>query len=189
MTDDGSQEEQNPGLPKSAVKNDIQSTAIVPVSHREATKLARVNSGELPSNRGLFWCMTCGFNDESGASKHPKGLTLDFDEEEMAALNGDPYNHSGPCPVCNKDTLVDMLMMGGEEFSIRAKAKETRKQEYSEAADIFLDKVQGKVGEMLGGVMPGSTLSDPTPTQDGPSRENLPDADDVNLDSMKPRKG
>jgi hypothetical protein len=38
--------------------------------------------------------------------------------------------------------------------------------------------------------MPGSTLGDPSPPpSSGPSREHLPEADDVDLSNMKPRKG
>lgn len=182
-------EPQDTGLPENAVKSDIRSTAIVPASHKEATKLARIASGELPANRGLFWCMTCGFVDESGVSKYPKGLTLDFDQDELEALGGDPYAHSGPCPVCHKETLVDMVMMGGAEFSIRGQASKNRKQEYGEAADVFIGKLKDSVGSiMTGGVVPGSTFSEPNPTA-GPSREHLPDADDVDVSKMKPREG
>jgi len=169
------------------VQPDIRSTAIVPTSHREAKSLARVVSGELPPNRGLFWCMTCGFN-ESGVSKFPRGLTLDFDDDEMMALEGDPYNHQGPCPVCSAQTLVDMAMMSGSDFSIRGQASANRKKEYGEAADVFIEKVKENVGSMFTGVVPGSTLTDPSPT-DGPSRDHLPEADDVDLSGMKPRKG
>jgi len=166
---------------------DIRSTAIVPASHKEAKTLARVVSGELPSNRGLYWCMTCGFN-QGGVSKFPRGLTLDFDEDELAALDGDPYSHQGPCPVCNALTLVNMAMMSGSDFSIRGQASANRKKEYGEAADVFFEKAKENIGSMFTGVMPGSTLTDPSPT-DGPSRDHLPEADDVDLSGMKPRKG
>lgn len=166
-----------------------RSTALVPVSHREAVNLARVISGDLPPNRGLFWCMTCGF-EKDGASKFPKGLTLHFDEDELAALSGDPYSHQGPCPVCNAQTLVDYAMMSGDHFSIRGQASVNRKKEYGEAADVFFEKAGEKLGAIMGGVMPGSTLNDPSPPpSSGPSRDHLPEADDVDLSDMKPRKG
>jgi hypothetical protein len=165
------------------------STAIVPSTHREAVKLARVISGDLPRNRGLFWCMTCGLK-EGEVCKYPRGLTLDFDDDEMAALDGDPYNHQGPCPICGSQTLVSMEMMGGSDFSIRGKASANRRKEYGEAADVFFEKAQEKIGGMFAGVVPGSTLSDPNPsTPSGPSRDDLPDAADVDLSELKPRKG
>jgi len=181
-------DERNTGLPESAVKSDIQSTAIVPASHKEATQLARVVSGELPPNRGLFWCMTCGFND-GGASKYPRGLTIEFDKEELEAMGGDPYGYQGPCPVCNSLTLVDMAMMGGGDFSIRGQASANRKKEYGEAADVFFEKAGEKLGAIMGGVILGSTLGDPSPTPSGPSRDHLPEADDIDLSGMKPREG
>lgn len=167
---------------------DIRSTAIVPASHKEATRLARVVSGDLPPNRGLFWCMTCGFN-EGGVSKYPRGLTIEFDDEELKALDGDPYSYQGPCPVCTSLTLVDMAMMGGDHFSIRGQASANRKKEYGEAADVFFEKAGEKLGAIMGGVMPGSTLNDPSPPPSGPSRDHLPEADDVDISDLKPRKG
>lgn len=170
------------------------STAIVPSTHREAVKLARVISGDLPNNRGLFWCMTCGLKD-GDVCKYPRGLTLDFDEDEMQALDGDPYNHQGPCPICGSQTLVSMDMMGGSDFSIRGKASANRRKEYGEAADVFINKVQQRIGDVFvgGGPVPGSTLDEPTGTgQKTPvptGRENLPDASDVDLGDMKPRQG
>lgn len=172
------------------IKPDVPtSTAIVPSTHREAVKLARVISGDLPNNRGLFWCMTCGLKD-GDVCKYPRGLTLDFDEDEMQALDGDPYNHQGPCPICGSQTLVSMDMMGGSDFSIRGKASANRRKEYGEAADVFFEKAQEKIGGMLAGVVPGSTLSDPNPAPaGGPSRDDLPDANDVDLSDLKPRRG
>jgi hypothetical protein len=164
-------------------------TAIVPASHKEAAQLARIVGGELPSNRGVFWCMTCGFSKDGESSKYPRGLTLDFDDDEMKALDGDPYSHQGPCPVCNKDTLVNYAMMGGEHFSVRGRASENRRKEYSEAADVFFEKARENIGSVLTGVVPGSALSDPSPPSSGPSRDNLPDAGDVDLSDLNARKG
>lgn len=162
------------------------STAIVPSSHKEATSLARVVSGDLPPNRGLFWCMTCGFN-QGETCKYPRGLTVEFDEDEMLAFGGDPYAYQGPCPVCDKMTLVDMVMMGGDHFSVRGQASANRKKEYGEAADVFFEKAQEKIGGMMSGAMTGSPAA--SAPQDGPSRDHLPDAADVDLSDMKPRNG
>lgn len=165
---------------------DVQSTALAPLSSKEATALARAMGGDLPPNRGVFWCLTCGFKDANGKRKHERGLTMEFDEEEMLALEGDPYAYKGPCPVCHSNTLVDFASMGGSDFSIRGRAGENRQREYGQAADIFLDKVTDRIGGMMGGAVAAST--DGASPQSTTTRDDLPDANDIDLGNLKPRK-
>lgn len=146
----------------------------------QARAIVRRMSGDEEPDRCRFHCVMCGWNG-----------TLHFDADEIAAL-GDVRSYGGPCQGCSSMTLQPYDTIAGGAFkSIHEMASNNRKKEYSEAADVFIDKVSGRVGDMFGGAMPGSTLSpDPGgPAPNGPSRDHLPEADDVDLSGMKPRKG
>lgn len=164
------------------LKPDIQTgTALAVTNPQDARALVRRMSGEEPHDRCRFHCVMCGWNG-----------TLHFDPDEVAALGDDVRSYGGPCQGCQSMTLQPHDTIAGGAFkSIHEMASANKKKEYSEAADVFIDKVQGRVGEMFTGVIPGSTLSDPTPASEpnGPSRDHLPEADDVDLSDMKPRKG
>jgi hypothetical protein len=145
----------------------------------EARALARRMAGEPEHDRCRFACVMCGWDK-----------TLHFDEDECAALGGDIRSYGGPCQGCNSMTLQpwDTIEHGAFK-SIHEMVSTNRKKEYGEAADVFIEKVKANVGNMMSGVVPGSTLDpDPAPSA-GPSRDHLPDADGVDLSEMKPRKG
>lgn len=172
-------ESQDTGLPEEAVKSDVPKGAALAISTpNEAKALVRRMSGDDMPDRCRFHCVMCGWNG-----------TLHFDADEIAAL-GDVRSYGGPCQGCNSMTLQPHDMIAGGAFkSIHEMASNSRKKEFGEAADVFIEKVQERVGTMFtGGAMPGSTLSDPAPSG-GPSRDHLPEADDVDLSDMKPRKG
>jgi hypothetical protein len=145
----------------------------------EARAIVRRLSDEPTPDRCRFHCVMCGWNG-----------TLHFDADEITAL-GDVRSYGGPCQGCNSMTLQPHDTIAGGAFkSIHEMASNNRKKEFGEAADVFIEKVKENVGSMFtGGAVPGSTLSDPSPAPSGPSRDHLPEADDVDLSDMKPRKG
>lgn len=129
--------------------------------------------------------MSCGFAedpDDPSRVKYPKGLTLKFDEEEMAALGDDLSNYTGPCPVCNFMTLVPMSKFTGS--SIQQMARENRQAEYKEQAKAFVDVVKE---EITGG---GSIFdgAPPDPTAPPGQHDDLPDADKIDETKLDPRK-
>jgi hypothetical protein len=163
------------------LKPDVPQGSVLAIRNPEdARALVRRLSDEPTPDRCRFHCVMCGWNG-----------TLHFEPDEVAAL-GDVSTYGGPCQGCQSMTLQPHDAIAGGAFkSIHEMASNNRKKEYSEAADVFIDKVSGRVGDMMTGVMPGSTLS-PDPGQmpsAGPSRDHLPDAGDVDLSNMKPRKG
>ena len=82
--------------------------------------------------------------------------------------------------------------LGGDEFRpIAQRAKENRRAEYNEAADVFIDKAGERIGAIMGGMVPNSILD---PVQDQKhavpgKRDDLPDAGDVDMSDLPPRKG
>jgi hypothetical protein len=174
-------DEEDTGLPVEVWKSDVpKGSSLAIATPNDAKALVRRMSGEDEPDRCRFHCVMCGWNG-----------TLHFDADEIAAL-GDVREYTGPCQKCNSQTLQPHDQIANGAFkSIHEMASTNRKKEFGEAADVFIEKVQSRVGDMFGGVaMPGSTLGqDPAPPSSGPSREHLPEADDVDLTNMKPRKG
>lgn len=166
---------------------DVRSTAIVPRSADEAKALARRISGDIPPNQGVFWCLTCGFRD-GNVTKYPKGLTLDFDREELDALGGDPYGYNGPCPICNMMTLVGLHTIASDDFrTVHDRASANRKRDIIEATDVVLDKVQERVGGIFAGGLAGAAAAQSSGDRPPGQRDDLPDAGDVDLSGVKPR--
>jgi hypothetical protein len=165
-------------------RSDVPETGTSIVKHDEARALAKKIAGEELPNECHFHCITCGWSK-----------TLQFEEDEIEALGGDITGYGGPCPECSAMTLVPRAsLMGDDVGSVYQQAKANRRAEFSEQADVFIDKVQ----ERVGAVMAGSTLEprpeevhDPANVHDPrpPSQreEDYPDADDVDTDDMKPR--
>lgn len=138
-------------------KSDVPETGTAIVKDPgEARRLARRMAGE-DEKRCLFNCVTCGWEK-----------TLEFDDDEIAALNGSVRNYSGPCPQCNSMTLIPKDEMFGGEKSILELAKQNRRAEYEEAADVFLDKAAAKIGEVLVGGVPGGAPPAASPTPSAP---------------------
>lgn len=170
---------------------DVQETALVVRGKDEARALARRMAGESIPDECWFHCVTCGWNN-----------TLKFDKDEIEALGGDVTSYGGPCPTempslktgtmgCGSMTLVPRDSMIGDDFrSIRQRAKENRKEEYSDAADAFIDKVQERAGAVIASAMTGAPgqapPEKPAEASDAvPGREDLPDAGDVDLSRLK----
>jgi hypothetical protein len=160
-------------------KND----ALVVSTPAAAQALARRIAGGAPPNEATFWCMTCGFN-----GKYPRGMTLQFDDDEMAGLGGDPYKWADhqPCPECDSMTLVPWDALGDKSFTIKGAAKESRQQEYREQAEVQAEVFGKKIAEvMVGSVLDGG-MKDPTDQTDD-ERENYPDASEVDTSDLKAR--
>jgi hypothetical protein len=160
------------------LRPDVPTTNAIVKTGADANALARKIAGKLPPDELRFACVMCGWDK-----------TLKFEPDELVALGGDITNYCGPCPECDSMTLVPRDAIMGDDFtSASERARESRKEEYSEAADVFIDKVK----EEVGGIMSGSTLAQPPEEQDdlgdkGGERPDLPSADNVDPGGLKPR--
>lgn len=163
-------------------------TAIVK-SSEEARSLALKIAGEELPDECRFHCITCGWSK-----------TLKFDDGELEALGGDITAYGGPCPECDSMTLVPYASLLGKDIeTVYQRAKKKRHEEYREQAevqaDVLIDRVAGKVGDMMAA---GSVL-DPTPEEEfdpkdihDPSaahRDDLPSAEEVGDEELTPRSG
>jgi hypothetical protein len=151
--------DRDPNDPWSDWKSDVPETAgsAIVKDPGEARRLARRMAGQ-DEKRCLFNCVTCGWEK-----------TLEFEDDEIAALNGSVRNYSGPCVQCGAMTLIPKDEMFGGEKSILELATQNRRVEYEEAADVFLDKAAQKIGEVMGmGGAPAATGEKPTPSPSAP---------------------
>jgi hypothetical protein len=152
-------------------------TAIVR-SEKEARAAIERIAGK-PRNEEVYWCMGCGFVEDANnpsSVKHPSGLTLRFDEDEIEALQGDLGNYTGPCPVCKYMTLVPYDRMAGGR-TIDGLAREQKKEEWKGQANAIADVFEER---LVGSIFEGSMRD--------PSEPDLPDADDVDVSGMKARQ-
>ena len=157
---------------------DVPTTGAIVRTAKGAQALARRIVGDDP-NRCRFYCVSCGWDN-----------TYEFTEDEIEALGGDvtTYAQLNKCPGCDAMTMVPHSSLLGDDFKpVRQRAKESRREEYSEAADVLIDKVKAEVG----GIMGGSTFTKPPEEQPPPfgepPRDDLPDAGDISGDDIKPR--
>lgn len=167
-----------PGVPD--FRPDVPGTAIALKSREDAARLALRLAGEEVPDECRFVCIQCGWDK-----------TLRFEKDEIAAL-GDVRSYVGPCGGCGMEMLRPYDALGGAEFRpIAQRAKDNRKAEYSEASEVFLDKMTDRFTSVMGGMMPNSTLDasqDHKHTVPG-QRGDLPKSDDVDLSDLKPRRG
>jgi len=74
------------------IYDDVPRTAMVVRGKEEAkAALVRLRGDQVP-NECLFCCIMCGWEK-----------TVRFDEDELAAMDGNVENYSGPCPGFAKD--------------------------------------------------------------------------------------
>jgi hypothetical protein len=179
MADD----DQNSGF-KPDVPAGPGTSLVVSTPAEKRAYLARL-SGELPPNECRYLCRNCG-----------QDKTLQFADDEMdllASMSQTILDYSGPCWNCNTQMLVPYdTIQDGSFKSIQDMAKDNKKRDYTEASEVFLDKLQSRVGDMLTGGMPGAApvQTDGATAPGKPSsRDNFPDAADVDLSDLKPRKG
>jgi hypothetical protein len=168
-------------------KPDVPETGVSIVKHEEARALARRIAGEEAPNECRFHCITCGWNE-----------TLQFKEEEILALGGDITAYSAPCPDCNAMTMVPYASLMGEDVAtVYQKAKANRLAEVEEQAEANAGALVNRIKGEMSGIMGGSAFS-PTPEEEHDpanvhdprpvhEREDLPSADSVNIDDLKPR--
>lgn len=163
--------------------------AIVVSTPAQASALARRIAGGAPPDEATFWCMTCGFLDEStGVVKYPRGLTYKFDDDELQGLGGDPYKWSdhNPCPMCNSMTLVPWDALGDKSFSIQGSAKEERRREYKEQAEVQAEVFGKKIVQVMAGSVLDGAMKDPADEVDDDDND-YPDASEVDTSDMKAR--
>jgi len=167
-----------------SVRPDVPTTNAIVTTSKEAIDLASKIAGKSPPDEMRFSCVMCGWD-----------RTVKFAPDEIEALGGDISNYNGPCPThdngCGSMTLVPRNKLMGDDFkSVADRARESRREEVSEASEVFI----GKLKEEIGSVMAGSTLS-PSPEEQvpeeppghGPPRDDLPDVDDVDSADLEPR--
>ncbi len=156
-------------------------SAIVKTTDR-AQALARKMAGELPPNECRFHCITCGWSK-----------TLQFEEDEIEALGGDITGYGGPCPECSSMTLVPYArLMGGDIKTINERARETRREEFKEQADVFVDRIKEEVAAVTTGTIFDGAPKEPTAEETAggttTTRDEYPDADDVDTSDLRPRE-
>jgi hypothetical protein len=162
--------------------SDVPASNAIVHSRDEARSLALKIAGEELPDECLFSCITCGWKS-----------TLKFDESEIAALDNDITSYSGPCPTCNSMTLVPHASLFGRDVqTIYERAKKNRLEEHQESANVLVDTLEKRVLGAIGGTLkpepeeefdPGN-VHDPRPPG---QRDDLPDADGIDLDGLKPR--
>lgn len=148
---------------------DVPRSAIVVHTPQEARALARKISGARLNNELEFHCITCGW-----------GGTLQFDADDMEALQGDIRAYSGPCGTCGSQTLVPKDSLFGSSFrSIDEQVRENKESDWRGQARVLVDTVKQ---EMLAGSLfdgAGASVDD----------SDLPSADDIGIEGMKPFGG
>lgn len=156
------------------VHEDVPTTALAPVTRQQTVALARNIAGDMPPNKCLFHCMSCG-----------DSKTLEFEPDEMEALGDDVRSYGGPCWKCGYMTLVPKGELFSNQKSIDQMAREKRAMEYREQADVLVTRVKEEFIGAVGGMAPPPP-EDPESAAP-PGAENLPDADTVSVDDLKAR--
>jgi len=154
------------------------STALAKLVPGGGKTLARRTAGQLPPDEMRFHCSNCGENK-----------TLKFEKDEIEALNGDISEYTGPCWGCGTMMLMPYDSLWGSEFpSMHERAREAKRQETKEMVHDVVEAVTDKVGGMIPGMgkQPAAAPAEDAPTG-APDRSDLPAADDVNVDELKPR--
>lgn len=175
------------------VRPDVDARASAIVKSEDAAKQALARMTGKPDNEETYWCMGCGFQTEPDNPRkiaYPSGLTLQFEPDEIAALDGDLTNYTGPCPCCNCMTLVPKSKFGGE--TIVGTSRKQVEAEQRQAAKVFIDEAKQQIanGSIFSGSM--APAADAADAEAGHPPEgyggDLPDAGDVNESDLKPRK-
>jgi hypothetical protein len=141
----------------------VQAAPLAVVHTRaNAQALVLALSGVIPTNQCRFICMNCSWTG-----------TFEFDSDEMAALDGDPRNHrlcigdkerpdGKGKDGCHRETLMPYDSVEHGAFrSIQDMSSDNKKKDYGDAADVFIDKVQGRLGDIITGGMAGMANASP----------------------------
>jgi len=172
------------------VRPDVTGGSALVATDREAGAAIARMTGK-PRNEETYWCMGCGFVEDQNnptSVKYPKGVTLHFDEEEIEALGGDLSSYTGPCPVCKYMTLVPMSKFGGG--TIQGDAMEQKKKDWDGQARAIVDTVKNEIagGSIFDGSMGAAADAADREAGHAPPTDDLPDADAVNDEDLKPRE-
>ena len=145
--------------------NPATGAALAELEAARPAMLARL-SGTLPANQMRYACIGCGWDK-----------TLEFDEEEARALEGDLTQYKGPCPKCGGQTLLpyEALVDGAE---VEKYADAAIRPDYREMgagiADGVLDRLESRVlGRQVAARDPIDTLPEGSREQetDGETEE------------------
>lgn len=138
MTDDKPFDPIVPGTDSSGFLADSPASTAIVTTNKEAQALARSLFGEHPG-RMRYVCIACGWDK-----------TLEFSDEEKAALGGDLAEYSGPCGKCNCMTLTPHggILAG---TNIEEMAGKNFYKQVDDASDLVLDKIEKRVTDFMGG--------------------------------------
>lgn len=158
----------------------VPGTALAVSSRAEAMALARRMAGDAIPNEMRFRCITCGWDK-----------TLQFDDDEILALNNDISQYGGPCGDCGSMTLVPFGSLFGADFKpILERDKEQRHKEYKEQAVV---QAQTLVEEVKRHIVGGSTLDggmvEPDMPPVAPAAPAAASDDEMSTEGLTPRKG
>lgn len=140
------------------VKSDVPVGLATIPKGMSAAALARRTAGEIVQNEMEFHCMSCGWSK-----------SLQFDKDEMEALDNNIREYTGPCPgvladgsVCGMMTLTPKDVLWGNDFpSMSTLAQKNKRAEARVNAEEFVGVVVEKVGDMMGGGIQKPTIEDP----------------------------
>jgi len=161
---------------------DVPTTGAIVKTSGDARALARRLAGEDPPNRCRFICVMCGWDQ-----------TYEFTPDEIEALGNDvsEWSKLNHCPGCDGETVVPYNTLLNENFTPGSqRAKEARREEFQEAAEVLTDHLKKEVV----GAMAGGSIFKPSPeetgTEDlgtGPPRDDLPEAGDIDDTDLTPK--
>lgn len=160
MTDPNNNNNNVPGF-----ISDVPTSSAIVSTRQDAKALARSLFGDSQSNRMRYICIACGWDK-----------TLEFEDDEIAALGGDIAEYSGPCGQCNCQTLVPhgSILAG---TNIEEAAQKNFHKQIDDASDLVLDKIEARVADFITG---GPAKKPEAPVPGAPiTRDDLPDVNTV----------
>ena len=159
------------------VRSDIPAGLAVIPKGADVHALARRMGGEIVQNEMEFHCLSCGWSK-----------SLQFDADEMEAMDNNIRDYTGPCPgklpdgsTCGMMTLTPKDALWGNDFpSMSSLAQKNKRADARVNAEEFVGVVAEKVGEMMGGGIPKPTISDP-------ADEKKDAAEEIDTSKLTPR--
>lgn len=151
------------------IKPDVPTGLAVIPHGANVHALARRTAGEVLQNELSFHCMSCG-----------QDKTLQFDDDEMAALDNNIRDYTGPCWNCQCMTLVPKDAFFGHDFpSMTDLAHKQKRKDARVQAEEFVEVLK----ENVGGMITGAAAAAKPETMDGsapstPDRSDLPEEAD-----------
>jgi hypothetical protein len=180
MSDDNKSEKQTVNEVVAAmgdqVKPDVPTGLAVIPKGADVHALARRMGGQIVQNEMEYHCLSCGWSK-----------SLQFDKDEMEALDNNIRDYTGPCPgilpdgsTCGMMTLTPKDVLWGNDFpSMSTLAQKNKRAEARVNAEEFVDVVAEKVGDMMGGGIPKPTIQDPA--------DEKTETDEIDTSKLTPR--